>query len=174
MAQAGDNEEIAEALLDEIVCGEILTGARGICGQPIESAEVRESTGWTRWPGYQTLWRWRRDPDFDRRYRTAYEQSAQALEHEALSLAMSACDKDSAAAARVKVSTLQWAAGKRQPKTYSERLAVDHSGEITVSQMSDEQLNAKLADLLAKVGAPEAAQRLGVAPLSGGDGQSRS
>lgn len=46
---------------------------------------------------------------------------------------------------RLKIDALKWAAGKRAPKKYGEKIAVEHSGNV--QQISDAELDAKLTAL---------------------------
>ena len=59
---------------------------------------------------------------------------------------------DTAASDRVKIDALKWVAARRAPKKYGDRTALDVSGDLNISNMSDDELNAKLADILAKTG----------------------
>lgn len=54
--------------------------------------------------------------------------------------------------AKLRVDTRKWAMSKLAPKKYGDRTALDVSGDLNISNMSDDELNAKLADILAKTG----------------------
>jgi hypothetical protein len=83
-------------------------------------------------PSWETVRRWRiENEDFARRYARAYAASAESLEQQAIEVSRTATDKDSAAAARVQVDVLKWAAAKRNPKMYGDKVDVNHSVEIT-------------------------------------------
>lgn len=84
-------------------------------------------------PAWSTLCGWRvRNPDFAAAYARARVASAEALEMAALRKSMEATDKDTAAAARVQVDALKWAAAKRNPRIYGDRIEVNHEGKITL------------------------------------------
>lgn len=61
------------------------------------------------------------------------------------------------ARAKLRVDTRKWAMSKMAPKKYGDRTAIDVDGSLNISNMSDEDLNDKLANLLAKTGTPGAA-----------------
>jgi hypothetical protein len=51
---------------------------------------------------------------------------------------------------QLRIEARKWMAGKLKPKKYGERLDINHSGHI--ESMSEEQVNARLAELLGKAG----------------------
>ena len=57
---------------------------------------------------------------------------------EILEIADAAHDSDSAAAARVKTENRRWLLSKLLPKTYGDRLDVNHSGTVTVAALLTE------------------------------------
>lgn len=61
------------------------------------------------------------------------------------------------ARAKLRVDTRKWAMSKMAPKKYGDRTAIDVDGSLNIRNMSDEDLNDKLASLLAKTGASGAA-----------------
>jgi hypothetical protein len=114
-------------------------------------------------PAWSTLCGWkRRNPEFAAAYARARETSAEMLEEQALARAMNATAED-AHAARLEVDALKWAAAKRAPRQYGDKVNLDHGGKIDVTSLTDEQLNAKLAELLERAGIGAA----GAAILSG-------
>jgi terminase small subunit-like protein len=75
-------------------------------------------------PCWRTVQMWRRKkPAFAASYLRVREASAEFLEHEE---GDKATDRDSSAAARVRIDTLKWAAAKRNPRTHGDLLR--HSG----------------------------------------------
>jgi hypothetical protein len=56
---------------------------------------------------------------------------------------------------QLRIDARKWMAGKLKPKKYGERLDLHHSGGIET--MSEEQVNARLAELLGKAGIDVAA-----------------
>jgi predicted transcriptional regulator len=58
--------------------------------------------------------------------------------------------------ARLMCDNIKWEAARMAPKKYGDRTAIDVDGSLNISNMSDEDLNDKLANLLAKAGTPGA------------------
>lgn len=54
--------------------------------------------------------------------------------------------------AKLLCDNIKWEACRVAPKKYGDRTAIDVDGSLNISNMSDDDLNAKLADLLAKAG----------------------
>lgn len=54
--------------------------------------------------------------------------------------------------AKLLCDNIKWEASRMAPKKYGDRTALDVSGDLNISNMSDDELNAKLADILAKTG----------------------
>lgn len=85
-------------------------------------------------PSWETLRRWRHEnPDFTRMFADAREASAEALEQQIIAIAMTAVDKDTAAAARVQVQALQWIAAKRSPKVFGDKLELSGSLDVGIA-----------------------------------------
>lgn len=108
-------------------------------------------------PSWTTVSSWLRNrPTFAMQYARARQASAEALEHEALEQSYLANDKDSAAAARVRVETLKWAAAKRNPRLYADKLlhtGGDGEGPIAHKVAQDYSLltGPEMAQLLALI-----------------------
>lgn len=104
------------------------TGAE-ICRLIEEGGTIRSICGQDGFPDWTTVRRWLRDnEDFRTQYAHAREVSADALEMELMETAESAVDRDSAAAARVKVDALKWIMSKRAPKVYGDKVTQEHTG----------------------------------------------
>jgi hypothetical protein len=88
-------------------------------------------------------------------YARAREDQADHYADEVIEIADSESDPNKA---RVRIDARKWAAGKRKPKVYGDRLQLD--GDMNVS-MTDAQLDTRLTKLLGKAG---------VAVASGGEG----
>lgn len=54
--------------------------------------------------------------------------------------------------AKLLCDNIKWEAARVASKKYGDRTALDVSGDLSISNMSDDELNAKLADILAKTG----------------------
>lgn len=102
-----------------------------------------------------TLYQWiDRDPDRAKAYARARQERAHALFDEIDQLAESASgckDKVQVAALRLKIDTKKWAAARLFPSVYGDRIQADVNAVVTANQLSDDQLDAKLKALLAKV-----------------------
>lgn len=102
-----------------------------------------------------TLYQWiDRDPERAKAYARARQERAHALFDQIDELAESATscrDKVEVAALRVKIDTKKWAAARLFPAVYGDRIQADVNAVVTAAQLSDDQLQAKLQALLAKV-----------------------
>lgn len=97
-------------------------------------------------PACRTVYAWLRVHDeFQQNYTHAKEDQADYLAEECLDIA----DDDSLEAndKRIRVDTRKWLASKFKAKKYGDKIQTEHSGNITTSQMSDEELAAKIAEL---------------------------
>lgn len=115
--------EVADVLCQRIADGE---NVLDVCDDP-------------NMPAWSTLCGWRlRNPEFASAYARARVASAEALEMAALRKSTEATDKDTAAAVRVQVDAMKWAAAKRNPRIYGERIDVNHEGKITLEGLVKE------------------------------------
>lgn len=140
---AGRPTKYSAALADSIC--ELLAGGMGELG--IEKLEGM--------PTRQTMRMWRREnEDF-------LAQCTRARIDQGHSVADSIEDIEAkamagevdAAVARCVISSRQWRASKLAPKSYGERMTLAGDPENPLGQESDEQLDARLTELLAKRGA---------------------
>jgi hypothetical protein len=128
------------------------TEAKGVevCTRIVEGQSLRTVCRAPGMPGLTTLFEWRRaHPGFAEQYAHAREDQADAHIEEMLDVARSAPRAKSSEEVqgyRLLVDTLKWRAGKMKPKSYGDKLTLD--GGLSVRQMTDEQLNARLAYLL--------------------------
>jgi len=100
-------------------------------GEPVK--EICRDAGM---PDWKTLLRWRRKvPEFATHYARAREASAESLELAAIEESEKAVDSSTAAAARVRVDTLKWAAAKCHPRVYGERIDANISGTLSLSAL---------------------------------------
>jgi hypothetical protein len=84
-------------------------------------------------PGVRTVLQWAdENAEFAVLYARAREAQAEWLDAEIQRIAETAKDKNSAAAARVKITALTWRASKQAPKRYGDKidLSVDHSFDL--------------------------------------------
>ena len=52
------------------------------------------------------------------------------------------------AAARVAADIIKWAAGKKRPKKYGDKIQTEHSGSIGMYEATDEEIDGELGELL--------------------------
>lgn len=126
----------AEAI-KPLICERIATGKslKDICAE--EGMPTRE-----------TIYAWlREDSAFSDMYARAREDQADYLADEIVDIADTETDS---AKARNRIDARKWKAAKLQPKRYGDKLDLNHSGGI--STMSEDQVNARLAQLLGKAG----------------------
>lgn len=146
-------QEKADAICELIADGQSL---RTIC-----AAEGMPSTS--------TVCKWLTEqPTFSEQYARAREMQADALFDEILEIADDGSNdwmerknadgenigwRENGEAMRrsqLRVEARKWMAGKLQAKKYGDKIDVNHSGSIQT--MSEEQVNARLAELLGKAG----------------------
>lgn len=129
-----------------------------ICEAIIEGSALYKICEQEGYPGERTVYQWLdRHPDFAQQYARARELQQDREADKIVVIADEATDPNKA---RLQIDARKWRASKLAPKKYGERIDLNHSGSI--ERLSDEQLDAKLAELLGKAG-------VGVSP--GGEGE---
>lgn len=126
--------------------------ARIADGETVKDAAKAEGT--TR----ATLWEWARDDaELGDWYARARSSSADAYDDEAMEVARGSTP-ETAAADRILIDQLKWAAGKRRPKDYGDRQHLEVSGNVahlhldalrnrsTVNNLSVPSVSVKLLD----------------------------
>ena len=97
-------------------------------------------------PAESTVYRWLETHlAFAQKYARARELQQ---DREADKIVVIADEADDAAIARLRIDSRKWRAAKMAPKKYGDRLDLNHSGSL--QQVSDEQLEARLGELLRK------------------------
>ena len=111
--------KIFDTICERIACGESL---RAICRD-------------VRMPKIGAVLKWvDRDDNHREQYARAREASADADADAIGDIATRTLSGEfDPAAARVAIDALKWSAGKRKPKSYGEKLDVNHSGGIAVT-----------------------------------------
>lgn len=123
-------EELADSICERIANGESLRQIGGTNGMPIES----------------TIHRWIiQDPDFASKYARARERQGDLMDEEQMVLKhkLESGEVDPAAG-RVILGILQWRAAKLAPKKYGDKLDIQHSGNVEVT---DASLDARISAL---------------------------
>lgn len=103
-----------------------------ICRRLAEGLSLRRICEQPGMPALRTVMGWlfeEQHPDFSQQYARAREAQAEVLADEIIDVADEAVDRDSAAAAKVKVDARKWAASKLQPKKYGDRVAHELTGK---------------------------------------------
>lgn len=105
--------------------------ADAICSRMALGETVRDICKDATMPDERTVRRWAiMREDFRPLYAQAREEQADALADEALERARSS--RENYGADRLAVDTLKWAASKMKPRTYSDKLQVENSGDQTI------------------------------------------
>jgi hypothetical protein len=129
-------EQVAEA--KERICREIAEGKslKAICEQDGV-------------PSRETVYQWLSDDSaFSDKYVRAREDQADYYADEIIDIADAAKDAN---LARLQIDARKWKASKLQPKKYGDKVDLNLSG--SVSNLTDEQLESRVAILLGKAGA---------------------
>lgn len=133
-----------EAWTDEARRGAVAA----ICQEIAHGKSLRAACQEAGRPRTSTFLEWMRDDELlAEQYARAREDQADYIAGEVLEIADTEPDPNKA---RVRIDARKWAAGKLKPKVYGDRIQLD--GDMNVN-MSDEQLDARLAKLLGKAGA---------------------
>ncbi len=154
-----------------------------ICDRIANGESLRQICDSDDLPAASTVFLWlTNDASFSEQYARAREAQADALFDDILSIAddgrndwMERKDKDgknigwqengeALRRSQLRVEARKWMAGKLKPKKYGEKLDLNLSG--SVATMSEEQVNARLTQLLGKAGIDVAAGAAGVVPES--------
>jgi hypothetical protein len=147
------SDELAATILERIADGESL---RAICTDDAM-------------PARSSVFKWlSENKTFSDQYARARDEQADALFDEILEIAddgrndwMERKDKDdqsigwrengeSMRRSQLRVDARKWMASKLQPKKYGDKIDLNHSGSIDT--LPEDQLNARLAELLGKAG----------------------
>jgi hypothetical protein len=107
------------------------------------------------YPSLETAYNWLREsPDFAEKYALARELQQDRAADEIVEVARSEPDPQRA---RVLVDAIKWRASKLAPKKYGDR--VDMNLTATIENIPQEQIDARLTELLGKAGTALAALR---------------
>lgn len=135
--------------------------ADAICEAIIEGGALYRICEQDGFPSENTVYRWIEEkPEFREKYARARELQQ---DREADKIVVIADETTDPNKARLQIDARKWRASKLAPKKYGDRLDLNHSGSI--QQLSDEQLDARLTELLGK-------SRAGIA--AGGSGEAES
>jgi hypothetical protein len=119
-----------------------------ICERIIEGAALYKLCEEDGFPGEKTVYQWLdKHEDFAQKYARARELQQ---DREADKIVSIADETDDPNKARLQIDARKWRASKLAPKKYGDRLDLNHSGAI--ERISDQQLDARLSELLGKAG----------------------
>jgi hypothetical protein len=118
-------------------------------------------------PSKTSVFRWlRTNEEFRDQYTRAKEESADALTDEMLDIAddgtndwskqqlgedgpeIEVLNSEHIQRSRLRIETRKWLASKLKPKRYGDKTTTEHTGSLGLTDMSEETLDAKLAELL--------------------------
>ena len=124
--------------------------AAEICRRVVEGQSLLTICKAPGMPDKETIANWRRaHPEFDKRYQDAREDQADMHVEEILDVARKKSKtSEEVQDKRLLVDTLKWRASKMKPRSYGDKLMVE--AEMNVRQMSDEEIDARLAHLLGR------------------------
>ena len=154
MARPSDyNETIADAICERMVCGtdEKPESLRAICRDP-------------GMPALGTVMRWlAKHPEFREQYRAAREAQSEVHQEELLEISdnctddvqlllgndeqteIGRIDHSAIARAKLRIDTRKWIMSKMAPKKYGDKIQTEHSGQIAISDETDEEIAARFA-----------------------------
>ncbi len=133
-----------------------------ICSRISDGESLRRICLDENMPNKATVFRWlHKNKAFSDQYARAKEEQADTLADDILDIADNNAndtyidengkvkiDSEVVARSRLKVDARKWIASKLKPKVYGDRIQQEISGSITIEQMSDEELDRKLAEKL--------------------------
>jgi hypothetical protein len=98
-------------------------------------------------PNASTVFKWiGENPEFSNKYTKATTERAELMFDDMLEIADNENSEDTQRA-RLRVDTRKWALSKLMPKKYGDRQTVEHAGGISLTEMSEDELNRKLNEL---------------------------
>lgn len=104
-------------------------------------------------PSRETVRNWRLVyPEFNRQYHLARQDQADYWADEIVDIADEAKDVQ---LARLRVDARKWIACKLHPRAYGDRQAIELSGHVSYSDMTDEELENRIANFAAQQAAED-------------------
>ena len=123
--------------------------ATRICMRMAAGESVRRICSDKNMPSFSTVMRWVHDTNqvahkegFPERYQAAMQSKAHHMFDELLEIADD--DTDETQRSRLRVDTRKWYLSKCLPKVFGDKLNLDHSGEIGLKAISDDDLDDRL------------------------------
>ena len=138
-----------------------------ICAGLAEGKSLRTVCSADHLPALRTIFNWlSTKEDFLHQYTRAKEESADALTDEMLDIADDGSNDwmannsdeegklnyqingEHIQRSRLRIETRKWLSSKLKPKKYGDKITTEHAGSLGLTDMSEETLDAKLAELL--------------------------
>jgi hypothetical protein len=127
---------------------QVAVAKKRVCLEITEGKSLRTICLDPAMPSAETIRVWLIDDgEFAAQYARAREEQADFYADEIIDIADGAKDAN---LARLQIDARKWKASKLVPKKYGDKLDLTHSGSL--ERLSDEQLDARLAELLGKAG----------------------
>lgn len=100
-------------------------------------------------PSDRTILRWLDHPDnsaFCRQYARAREAGADWLANEIIDIADNSTPEN-VNNARLQIDARKWYASKLKPKKYGDRITTEHTGNVSLTDLSEAELDRRLKEL---------------------------
>ena len=127
-----------------------------ICDAIADGKSLRAVCGEEGMPSRSTVFRWLKEKaEFRDQYARARQLQGDAAYDEILEVEEKLVDGQlEAQAARVLIQSKQWRAGKMRPKKYGDQARIDVNANVNhnLSDLSDDVINERIAELLHKAG----------------------
>ena len=136
--------------------------ATQICKGLHEGRSLRDICSAKDMPGTTTVYQWLADKqEFQDQYTRARARGMDAMAEEILDIADNTDDdweedpdtgelklnKEYVQQRRLRIDTRKWLMGKLQPKKYGDRVTTEHTGRLSVTDMTDTALEARIEEL---------------------------
>lgn len=127
--------------------------ADDICERLCEGESLRSICLPDDMPARSVVFRWLgKHQEFADQYARAREEQAESLADEIVYIADNCED---AAIGRLQVDARKWVSSKLKPKKYGDKITTEITGTLSLSDMTDDQLNIKLKALIDAGAIPE-------------------
>jgi len=124
------------------------------CSRIAVGASLRSVCAMDDMPSHQTIYNWfAKWPAFVEHYARAKSDSADSRVDQIEDIADKVLSGEyDPQAARVAIDAFKWTSGKHRPKKYGDKITTEHTGGITLTDVSDEELDRKLQSLINAAG----------------------
>ena len=141
-----------------------------VCDLIIQGQSMRTICKPKTMPNCSTIYKWLNEvPEFSKHYTHARTESTNALFEELLDICDNASNDwmevnaqgedrkiwklngEHVQRSKLRVDTRKWALSKLQPKKYGERITTEHTGILALSDLSEDELNRRLKELVLEI-----------------------